>query len=144
MIQDGPQTSLPEGVQAGEVAISAFISSMRVAIPPPLLASLPIEQATFTAQSPLPRRSERIASQPLNSDVRPSKRGEQLLLRRLGHAPKECPVSEEARRTFRVLFCSPVSSSLMVALRELFPAARHLTDDELSRAAARAACAGTV
>ncbi|KAG2590488.1 hypothetical protein PVAP13_5NG059740 [Panicum virgatum] len=115
-------------------ATTDFISSMRRAL------QAPLAQKTSARHSSTPasllkaqRRSSRIANQ--NSAVRPSKRGEAVLMRKLGVLPDGHQVTDEARNKYCKLFDKPLSNKHLAAIRDLFPAAQALSDEVLSAAA---------
>jgi len=81
------------------------------------------------------RRSNRIANQPLNSSVRPSKRGEVVLMRKLDILADGDLVTNDAKTKLDKLFDKPVEKKQLDAIRDLFPAAQALSDEELSTAA---------
>ncbi|CAN6234554.1 unnamed protein product [Urochloa humidicola] len=70
---------------------------------------------------------EKLANQPLNSTVRPSKKGEVLVMRKLGLcAPDDMPHEE-----LKEVFAGPLDAKLFVAMRDIFPAARALSDADM-------------
>lgn len=71
--------------------------------------------------------------------MRPSKKGEILAMKRLGFVGIGSNNPEEARKEFDHFFNKMVDIQNFPAVRDLFPAARELSDDELL-AAARHAC----
>ena len=64
-------------------------------------------------------RSRRIAAQPL-SHVPTSKRGEVLLMKRMGIAPLAAPVSSASKGAYDAIFPGNLISSQVEALDELF------------------------
>ncbi|CAO2146611.1 unnamed protein product [Urochloa humidicola] len=71
-------------VEEAKAATAPFLASVSQALQVPL-ASLPARSVMPNAPStPGPRRSERLANQTLNSTVRSSKKGEILVMRKLG------------------------------------------------------------
>ena len=68
----------------------------------------------------MPKRSRRIAAQPL-AHILISKRGEVLLMRRMGCAPAG-PISSTFKRAYDDFFARNWTSSEVEALDELFPA----------------------
>nr|CAB3486214.1 unnamed protein product [Digitaria exilis] len=92
----------------------------------------------MTATKPSLRRSSRLAKQPLNLTVRPSKKGEVLAMKRLGFITSGCTDLEGARKELTRFFTETVDIQNFPALRHLLPAARHLTDEELQEAVQQA------
>jgi hypothetical protein len=91
--------------------------------------------------SPL-RRSERIAKQPI-STVRASKKGDMLVMRKLG----ECVASEPPAvndQDLAVVFTGPLNSDYFSAMRDILPGARALSDAELMAAVRQATSANRV
>ncbi|CAN6345196.1 unnamed protein product [Urochloa humidicola] len=130
----------PELVEA-KAATAAFLASVSRALQAPL-ASLPPRLST-TSPTTTPRRSSRLASKPLNTTVRASKKGEVLVLRKLGLRPDDDNSTDTSRQLASV-FHGPLDTTHFVSLRDIFPAARALSDMELMAAAAQAsqaACA---
>ena len=129
---NGPDQDLA----AATAATANFIASVRRALQAPL-AQLPASRRTSSAVSPVKsqRRSNRIANQPLNSSVRPSKRGEVVLMRKLGILADGDPVTNDAKTKLDKLFDKPLEKKQLDAIRDLFPVAQALSDEELSTAA---------
>ena len=69
----------------------------------------------------MPKRSRRIAAQPL-AHIPISKRGEVLLMRKMGFAPPAGPISSASKRAYDDFFARNWTSSEVQALEELFPA----------------------
>ncbi|XP_066318321.1 uncharacterized protein [Miscanthus floridulus] len=98
-----------------------------------LIASPP-RQKVATKGQPMPKRSRRIAAQPL-AHIPTSKRGEVLFMRRMGFAPPAGPISSASKRAYDDFFAMNWTSSEVEALDELFPATtatigtRLFTDD---------------
>lgn len=115
------------------VATQAFITSMSEALCSPLVSKPRARQAVAAAATPTPssRRSTRIAKLHGTSTVRPSKRGEALMMRKLGVLPQTGLVTQEERKAYRELVEAPLSKNHIAAIRELFPAANALTDVEV-------------
>lgn len=80
------------------------------------------------------RRSDRLAKQPLNLTVRPSEKGEVLTMKKMGFIKPGRTDIDGARKEFDNFFTNTVNIQGFPALRDLFPAARHLTDAELMEA----------
>lgn len=80
------------------------------------------------------RRSGRLAKDPLNLAVRPSKKGEILTMQRLGflgNNPGATVDVDNARKEYDRFFNDTLGVKNFPALRDLLPAARGLTDEEL-------------
>nr|CAB3470701.1 unnamed protein product [Digitaria exilis] len=126
-------------------ATSAFLASITLATQSPLISAVPAEaRVAFPPTAPTPslRRSGRLASQPLNLTVRPSKKGEILAMKRLGFLEATTNNNgniDDARKEFDRFFKEIVDTKNFPALRDLLPAARELNDDE-PMTAARQAC----
>lgn len=87
-----PQSS-PGSLAAAKAKTAAFLSSIRLALQMPLSDMPPAVTNTATTQMMnTPRRSDRLASKPLNVAVRPSRKGEILAMKKLG------VISNDARR----------------------------------------------
>ena len=69
----------------------------------------------------MPKRSIRIAAQPL-AHIPISKRGEVLLMRRMGFASPAGPISFASKKAYDDFFARNWTSSEVEALDELFPA----------------------
>jgi hypothetical protein len=95
---------------------------------PPLIASPPRQRAV--TKRPLPIRSKRIAAQPL-SHIPTSKRGEVLLMQRMGIALPAAPVSSASKGAYDTIFTGNLTSSQVEALDELFPVANTRTGRKL-------------
>nr|CAB3453806.1 unnamed protein product [Digitaria exilis] len=118
---------------------SAFLAGITLATISPLLGNFPA-----VARVPLPttatpgwRRSGRLAAQPLNLTVRPSKKGEILAMKRLGflcNGSRNDSDIEAVRKEFDCFFKETMDVKNLSALRDLLPAARVLTDEELMTA----------
>ena len=96
---------------------------------PPLIASPP-RQKVPTMRQPTPKRSRRIAAQPL-AHIPISKRGEVLLMRRMGFAPPAGPISSASKRAYDDFFARNWTSSEVEALDVLFPATNASTGRRL-------------
>nr|CAB3495640.1 unnamed protein product [Digitaria exilis] len=120
-------------------ATTAFLTSITLTTQPPLLSNVPAEAriALPPASTPAPRRSDRLASNPLNLTVRPSRKGEVLAMKRLGFLgsqTRDDSIVEAARKEYHQFFTETMDISNFPALRDLLPAARALPDDELMAA----------
>jgi hypothetical protein len=106
----------------GEAArrLARFVAEVRVKRASPLITTLPRQKAG-TAR-PRPIRSIWIAAQPL-AHIPTARRGEVLLMQRMGIAPPAALVSTASMATYDAAFTGNLSSSKVEALDELFPAA---------------------
>ena len=116
-------------------ATADVISGVRRALQAPLALHPGSRSSTPAPPTQPQRRSTRIASQPLHSAVRPSKRGEAVLMRKLGVLAAGEQPTDEARKKYFKLFDKPLDKKQLAATRDLFPAAQTLSDEELSAAA---------
>nr|CAB3463346.1 unnamed protein product [Digitaria exilis] len=129
---------------AAMAATSAFLASITLATQSPLISAVPTEaRAAFPPTAPTPglRRSGRLASQPLNLTVRPSKKGEILAMKKLGFLEAGSNNNgdiDDARKEFDRFFGEVTDIKNFPPLRNLLPAARGLSDDELMAAARQA------
>ncbi|CAO2166201.1 unnamed protein product [Urochloa humidicola] len=126
-----PNPSLEEA----KAATAAFLASVSQALQVPL-ATLPgrggrnvAVPGTTTPATPV-RRSARLANEVLNSTVRASKKGEVLVMRKLGLCPED-PTAGQPRQELAAVFKGPLDASSFAALRDIFPAANALTDADL-------------
>lgn len=90
-----------DGKLAAAVATRAFLEKVAVGVSTPLASkpAHPQPQAPTTiASSSAPRRSKHIAKNESSSTVRPSKKGEVLLMRKMGILAPNEPVSEAAHK----------------------------------------------
>ena len=85
-----------------------------------MIASPPRQKAV--TKRPLPIRSRRIAAQPL-SHVPTSKRGEVLLMQRMGIVPPPTLVFFTSKGAYDAIFAGNLMWSQVEALDELFPVA---------------------
>jgi hypothetical protein len=81
-------------------------------------------------KEPLPKRSRRIAAQPL-AHIPTSKRGKVLLMQRMAFAPPAAPVSSASKRAYDDLFAGNLTSSEAEALEVLFPVTNAKTSRRL-------------
>ncbi|CAN6344276.1 unnamed protein product [Urochloa humidicola] len=133
----GKQARLQLGpeLEEAKAATAAFLASLSRALQAPL-AALPSRPAPLSPAT-APRRSSRLANKPLNATVRPSKKGEVLVLRKLGFNPGN-ENTDEVRQQLAAVFHGPLELPHYESLRDIFPAARALSDAELMAAAAQA------
>ena len=109
--------------------LAQFTEEVQLERMPPLIASPP-RQKVPTIGQPMPKRSIRIAAQPL-AHIPISKRGEVLLMRRMGFAPPAGPISSASKRAYDDFFVRNWTSSEVEALDELFPATTATTGRRL-------------
>ena len=95
----------------------------------PLITSPP-RQKVATKRQPLPKWSRRISAQPL-AHIPTSKRGEVLLMRRMGFAPPAGPISSASKRAYGDFFARNLTSREVEALDEQFPATNATTGRRL-------------
>lgn len=132
----GPQQDQPSNKQAAEAATRAFLMAVTKSIQTPLAAKT-TRRTKGPAPTPTPtilRRSRRIAANDSTPNVRPSKKGEVLLMRKLGVLPPHAPAIKELQNAYEQLFDQPLSTDHLAAIRDLFPAAEALDNDELTAA----------
>lgn len=125
----------PPSADAALARTTAFLNSVRLALQAPL-ASRPA--VTTPAAASTPRRSGRLANQALNSTVRPSKKGEILVMKKLGIVPREQDTEQVSAAEFDRFLRSTMQPRHFAALRDIFPAANTLSDDELMRITSQA------
>ena len=87
----------------------------------PLLSNPP-KQKPPARRLPIQTRSTRIAAQKL-AHIPASKRGEMLLMQRMGVPPPPAPVTPASKRALEAIFTDNLTETQIVALDELFPAA---------------------
>lgn len=78
------------------------------------------------------RWSRRIATTDNMSNVRPSKKSEVLLMRKLGLIAPSALATTEAQQAYGTLFERPLPADHLTAIRELLPAAEALSDKDLT------------
>lgn len=122
--------------ESAMAAARAFISSVAYAIQTPLTMKTKKPQATPAATPTILCRIRRIAKTDNNSNVRPSKKGEILLMHKLGVIQPDAPVTKEAQEAYATLFDRPLPPEHLVAIRDLFHAAQVLSDSDLAAALA--------
>lgn len=128
--QPPPPATMAEDVAAAKEKAAAFLASVRMAIQPPLAAEPP-RQITPVTTSQTPRRSSRLAAQPLNTAVRASKKGEILAMKKLGIITQDHEAAQITDKDFDRFLVSTMQPRHFAALRDIFPAANGLTDQEL-------------
>jgi hypothetical protein len=83
-----------------------------------------------TRRNPLPKRSKRITAQP-RAHIPTSKRGEVLLMQRMGFTPPAALVSSASKRAYDDLFAGNLTLSEAEALEALFPTTNTRTSRRL-------------
>ncbi|CAN6172135.1 unnamed protein product [Urochloa humidicola] len=121
-------------IEQAKAATAAFLASVSRALQVPL-ATLPTRPPPTSPSTAL-RRSTRLAAKPLNSSVRASKKGEVLVMRKLGICMNDDDSGQ--RQQLAEVFRGPLDTSHYASLRDIFPAARALSDAELHAAAMQA------
>lgn len=137
-----PQPSPGSCSAAARAKTTKFLSSIRLALQAPLIgATSQIGPPATNTANPVsaPRRSGRLANQALNALVRPSKKGEVLAMRKLGIIAPDEELHHQAAKEFDRFIAAAMLPQHFAALRDIFPAARLLSDDELRTAAQQAA-----
>ncbi|CAO2211314.1 unnamed protein product [Urochloa humidicola] len=119
-------------LEEAKAATAAFLASVSQALQAPL-ATMPTRGGAPVTPAGTPglRRSGRLASQPLNSMVRPSKKGGILVMRKLGLWPADEQSTGGMQSELRAVFTGPLDSTHFSAIRDMFPAARALSDADL-------------
>ncbi|CAO2161977.1 unnamed protein product [Urochloa humidicola] len=122
---------LQSAVEEAKAATAAFLASVSQALQAPL-ATMPPKNATASQALDTPlRRSKRLTNQPLNSTVRASKKGEVLVMRKLGLLPDDPSGTGPLHPELASVFRGPLDTSSFAAMRDMFPAARALSDADL-------------
>ncbi|CAN6331390.1 unnamed protein product [Urochloa humidicola] len=111
---------LQHELEGAKAATAAFLASISRALQVPL-ASLPPRALPASPPSAL-RRSSRLASKPLNASVRASKKGEVLVMRKLGLCDPG-DVNPPDTRVLASVFHGPLDTTHFASLRDIFPAA---------------------
>nr|TKV92775.1 hypothetical protein SEVIR_9G182400v2 [Setaria viridis] len=120
---------MAEDVAAAKEKAAAFLASVRMAIQPPLAAEPPRQITPVTTSQT--RRSSRLAAQPLNTAVRASKKGEILAMKKLGIITQDHEAAQITDKDLDRFLVSTMQPRHFAALRDIFPAANGLTDQEL-------------
>ncbi|CAO2044229.1 unnamed protein product [Urochloa humidicola] len=125
-------------VEEAKAVTAAFLASVSQALQAPL-ASLPGRgggngTVPGTPVTPGVRRSRRLVNQPLNATVRASKKGEVLVMRKSGLCPVENPTPEQVHQELAAVFKGPLDPCDFAAIRNIFPAAKALSDADLMAA----------
>lgn len=117
--------------------LAKFAKEVQVSRPAPLIASQP-KQKDVPRKHTLPLRSRRIAAQKLGH-IPASKRGEVLLMKKMGFAPPQAAPSSAAKKSFDALFTANLSDNDVAAFDDMFPAARPRTGRALRQNSAAVA-----
>lgn len=135
------RTGLDDDMAEAKAATARFLAGVRQAMQAPL-ASLPRRNTpacTAAAPAKSVRRSARLANQPLNSTVRASKKGEVLVLRKLGLLTNDTRQDGEfCQKELASIFTGPLDDHYFQALRDIIPAAQALSDADIINVAALA------
>ena len=100
--------------------MSRFIEEVQVMRQPPLINSPP-KQKPAPKRTTLPIRSIRIAAQQMDH-IPGSKRGEVLLMKKMGILAPSAPISSADKRSYDSYFQGTLSKANIEALDALFPA----------------------
>lgn len=100
--------------------LAKYTQEVKSMVQSPLIKSPP-KQMPLQRKPPLPIRSSCIAAQKLDH-IPASKRGEVLLMKKMGVAPPAAPPFSVAKRSYKTYFKGPLDSNQVAALDELFPA----------------------
>nr|CAB3469678.1 unnamed protein product [Digitaria exilis] len=145
---NSPTAANTPATAAAMAATTAFLAGITLATRSPLIRSIPGDaRVAFTVPDnavSMPRRSSRLPSQPLNVSVRPSKKGEILAMKRFGLLPEGVnsgAAIDKAGEKLDNFFDDIIDVKNLPALRDLFPAARGLSNDEMVAAARQAGVA---
>lgn len=72
-----------------------------------------------------------MANKPLNTAVRPSKKGEVLAMKKLGIITQEHEAAQVTDKEFDKFLATTMQPRHFATLRDIFPIANNLTDHEL-------------
>jgi hypothetical protein len=114
-----PANSSPTSSVAAR-RLDAFAETVQVKRASPIITE-PLRQRPTLKKPSVPLRSSRIAAQQM-SHIPASKRGEVLLMKKMGVQLPHGPVSSAAKRSYQSIFKGNLSSSQIEAFDELFPA----------------------
>lgn len=117
--------------------LSKFTNDVKLKLQSPLIKSPPKQKPPVQRQL-LPLRSSRIAAQKMDH-IPASKRGEVLLMRRMGVMPPAAPPSSAAKHSNKAYFQGPLAPDQVEALDALFPAASNRAGGATRRPIATAA-----
>lgn len=89
---------------------------------PLAIRSAPYQANVAPTHTPHPRRIARLASQPLNTTVRPSKKGEVLAMKKLGISTKDDEAKHVTEAVFDKFLKTTMQQRHFDAPRDIFPA----------------------
>jgi len=123
-IPDAPVAASPtDATPTSSVAarrLEKFAEAVQVKRPSPIIAEPP-RQKPAAKRPTVPHRNSRIAAQQMGHNPA-SKRGEVLLMKKMGVQPPNAPVSSAAKRSYESIFKGNMSLTQAAAFDELFPA----------------------
>jgi len=123
-IPDAPVAASPtDATPTSSVAarrLEKFAEAVQVKRPSPIIAEPP-RQKPAAKRPTVPHRNSRIAAQEMGHNPA-SKRGEVLLMKKMGVQPPNAPVSSAAKRSYESIFKGNMSLTQAAAFDELFPA----------------------
>lgn len=123
-IPDAPVAASPtDATPTSSVAarrLEKFAEAVQVKRPSPIIAEPP-RQKPAARRPTVPHRNSRIAAQQMGHNPA-SKRGEVLLMKKMGVQPPNAPVSSAAKRSYESIFKGNMSLTQAAAFDELFPA----------------------
>jgi hypothetical protein len=117
------KTATPTPTEAAR-RLDQFKADVLIKRRSPILASPP-KQKPPVKRSHIQTRSSRIAAQPL-AHIPASKRGEVLLLKKMGVPPPPPQVTPASQRAYDAIRSGNLSESQIAVLDELFPAANYM------------------
>jgi len=121
LVQQQPLTSSPTSSEAAR-RLARYTQEVQIKRPSPLISSPPKPRAT--AKRPyMPHRSARIAAQTL-SHIPTAKRGEVLLMQKMGVQPPRAPVTTASKKAYQAIFTGELSDTQVEAFDEMFPAVK--------------------
>ena len=110
--------------------LARFTEEVQLKRRSPLIVTPPWHKAA--TKRPLPTRSRRIAAQPL-AHIPTSKRGEVLLMQRMGTLSQVIPTSSASKRAYDAIFIGNLTSSQVAALDKLFLVTNNRTGKRVAR-----------
>jgi hypothetical protein len=119
------------GEAARPLSNSKFTKEVQKKWRTPLILSL-LKQKPPVTKAHIPVRSRRIAAQPMGH-MPVSKRGEALLMKRMGFTNSSAQRTSGDRRCFDVFFDRNLMDTEVVAMDELFPATKTRTGQSSRR-----------
>ncbi|CAO2199130.1 unnamed protein product [Urochloa humidicola] len=131
-------------LEEAKAATAAFLASVSQALQVPLASLPPRSVTTLASPSTALRRSRRLANQPANSTVRLSKKGEMLVMRKLGLLPADPSGVGFLHPELASVFRGPLDDSSFEAMRDMFPAARALSDADMRAVAMQLQASDTI